>query len=66
MSGKDYFSNLKNKVVTESDAKDVRDTQQLSGGAKDSPLLTESNVTKVHKTAAPPKMELGGKDSKNG
>lgn len=60
------IEHLKNKQVGFSDSVDVENTQQLDGGAKDSPVFDESNATVQYKTPALDKGDLGGKNDPNG
>lgn len=62
----DQFAHLKNMTVDFKTGKDVRDTEMLEGGAKDSPVMNETNETKQYKTAALPKKDLGGENNLNG
>jgi hypothetical protein len=57
---------LKNMTCSMSDGKDVRQTSMLDGGAKDSPVFTESNKTVQYKTSGGvPKDGLGAKNDLN-
>lgn len=63
---KDLPMNLKNAKITMEDGVEVEETKQLDGGAKDSPVMQETNETVQYKTASLPSGDLGGKNNLDG
>ena len=60
------FEHLKMKQMSMDMGKDVKSTQMLDGGAKESSVMNETNSTTQHKTGAIPKSDLGCKNNLNG
>lgn len=55
--------NLRNMTITTGKGKDVHNTSQLDGEAKPTKAWKEKNSTVQHKVEAPPKGDLGGKNT---
>jgi hypothetical protein len=53
------FTNLKNMTISDGDGKDPDSTQFCQGGAKDSPVMNETNTTKAYRPAKTKMGELG-------
>lgn len=60
------LEHMKNEQVSMADGVDVEDTDQLDGGAKDSPVFDATNATTQYKTPSLDKGDLGGKNDPNG